>query len=126
MNMTWFDYAFVALMGACDYLLGMRLHSLIFCTLAGTPFAALPYDRKVAAYMEMVGRGDYLIHPELLTDPDALSRMVRRLAEERTGQPPGPLPGIVARGEEFSDKARRLHEAFAARLDEWFPRQAGR
>jgi len=116
----------IALMGACDYLLGMRLHALIFCTLAGTPFAALPYDRKVAAYMEMLGRSERLIRPELLTDPEALSGMVRQLAAERAGHPGGPSPDIVALGEQMAAKARSLHEAFAAKLDQWFPRQAGR
>ena len=40
------------LMGRFEFAVGMRLHFLIFATLRGTPFAALPYASKVAGLLE--------------------------------------------------------------------------
>ena len=35
-----------------EFVVGMRLHFLIFATLRGTPFAALPYAAKVTGLLE--------------------------------------------------------------------------
>lgn len=40
------------IMGRFDLAVGMRLHFLIFATLRGTPFAALPYAEKVTGLLE--------------------------------------------------------------------------
>lgn len=45
-------------LGACDLVLGMRLHSLIFAALGSVPVAALAYDSKVARQMEQLGLGE--------------------------------------------------------------------
>ncbi|MGH3001370.1 MAG: polysaccharide pyruvyl transferase family protein [Gaiellaceae bacterium] len=42
----------LALMDRFDFVVGMRLHFLIFATLRGTPFAALPYATKVTGLLE--------------------------------------------------------------------------
>lgn len=43
------------LMGRFEFVVGMRLHFLIFAALRGTPFAALPYASKVAGLLEDLG-----------------------------------------------------------------------
>jgi polysaccharide pyruvyl transferase WcaK-like protein len=42
----------LALMARFEFVVGMRLHVLIFATLRGTPFAALPYATKVSGLLE--------------------------------------------------------------------------
>jgi polysaccharide pyruvyl transferase CsaB len=42
----------IDLMGRFQFAVGMRLHFLIFATLAGTPFTALPYASKVVGLLE--------------------------------------------------------------------------
>src|SRR5262249_20349103 len=40
--------------GACDLLLGMRLHSIVFACMTGTPAAALDYDPKVELHRSLL------------------------------------------------------------------------
>jgi polysaccharide pyruvyl transferase WcaK-like protein len=41
--------------GRFEFVVGMRLHFLIFAALHGTPFAALPYASKVSGLLEDLG-----------------------------------------------------------------------
>jgi polysaccharide pyruvyl transferase CsaB len=43
------------LMGRFEFVIGMRLHFLIFAALRGTPFVALPYASKVMGLLEDLG-----------------------------------------------------------------------
>jgi len=115
---------YVHLMGRCEFVIGMRLHSLIFATLSGTPFGALPYDRKIEAYMEMLGRSEMLVHPEDFSLADRQERLIRQLREERGGGD-APVASILAAGTELAGRARALHVELAHRLHEWFPGRAG-
>ena len=44
-----------ALFGELDFMVGMRLHSMIFSTLLSTPFHPIVYDQKVNAFVNDVG-----------------------------------------------------------------------
>ena len=112
---------YIDLMSQCDYLIGMRLHSLIFATLAGTPFAALPYDEKIETYMDMLGRHELLVNPEVFSLEDKQDELVARLQAERAESPEGPVMNILTAGAELAGRARAMHQQLAARLREWFP-----
>ena len=45
----------LSLMKRMSFVLGMRLHFLIFAALAGVPFVALPYASKVSGFLEDLG-----------------------------------------------------------------------
>jgi len=112
---------YIDLIGRCHYLIGMRLHSLIFATLAGTPFGALPYDLKIEAYMEMLGRGDYLVKPEDFSLEARQVSLVASLEAEREGSGEEPIRGILQAAAELAARARSMHRDLASRLREWFP-----
>lgn len=70
------------LLGACDLVVGMRLHSLIFSSLGGVPCVALPYDAKVRSHAERLGVGDLALD---VADVDAgeLCKRMETLLNER-------------------------------------------
>jgi len=50
----WPPEELAAVLGACELVLAMRLHSLIFACMTGTPFVALDYDPKVPLHARML------------------------------------------------------------------------
>ncbi len=112
----------IALMGACEYLIGMRLHSLIFASIAGTPFAGVAYDDKVIAYMRMLGRERFLLEMSDVADPDKLEVAIVRLREERATAADGePVERILVDAGQLSIRAQVMHRKLGERLREWFP-----
>jgi Uncharacterized conserved protein len=88
------------------YLVGMRLHSLIFATMTNTPFTAIIYDQKVRSYLndlgckvdaveldDIFGRKIFeniekLVHNEELMRKhlqDALARVKKVVSDEKIG-----------------------------------------
>jgi len=55
--------------GACDLLIGMRLHSILFAILTDTPAIAIGYDPKVRSLTRRIG------HEEICLDLTELSRL---------------------------------------------------
>lgn len=51
----------MAILGAGDVAIAMRMHSVIFAARTRTPFVALSYDPKVADAAETVDRGDFVL-----------------------------------------------------------------
>jgi len=45
-----------------DYLIGMRLHSLIFATQLGVPFVAVSYASKIDNYLEDMGLSNFVVN----------------------------------------------------------------
>ncbi|MCF6410114.1 polysaccharide pyruvyl transferase CsaB [Pseudalkalibacillus salsuginis] len=66
----------IAIIGSSEFLFGMRLHSLIFAGIAGTPFLALSYDPKIDSYSNLthqpvaghVEQGDLNDLPQILLE----------------------------------------------------------
>jgi polysaccharide pyruvyl transferase CsaB len=106
------------LLGSCDLVVGMRLHSLIFSILGKVPFVALRYDPKVSELLRQVGLENFAldlggIKAELLAQrmrealasraeyPAArlkdLAKTNATLALETMGRTvPMPSPGVIA------------------------------
>jgi polysaccharide pyruvyl transferase WcaK-like protein len=107
----------LSLAGACDYVIGMRLRSLIFATIAGTPFGAIRYDEKIAAYMEMIARSDRLLDIDDLQEPDSLTKLVQLLESDRKHlEPDAPAPELQLVAAELCGRVNRMHTAFAEEL----------
>lgn len=115
------DDEVIALMGACEYLLAMRLHALIFATIAGTPFGAVAYDDKIRAYMEMLGRQDALLDMREVSDPERLQELIARLVQESSQASEAPKKELVLAAASLASRSREVHRALAAKLREWFP-----
>jgi len=111
----------IHLLGQCEFLVGMRLHSLIFATLAGTPFGALPYDSKIEAYMDMLGRHELLMGPEDFSLEHNQDELVASLRAEQAGEAGQAMRPILMAGAELASRAQAMHRELAARLRNWFP-----
>lgn len=118
---SYLDDEVIALMGACDYLLGMRLHALIYASIAGTPFGAIACEDKLRQYMSMLGREEAMVELDALTAPGTLNGLIRHLEAERARVPVGPVPEILVAAAGMAARSRSAHRELAARLRAWFP-----
>ena len=72
------------LLARCRYLVGMRLHSLIFACQAGVPFVAIAYQPKCVEFCRELGLGQLAISPYGLRGVgEALSTIVREYGNVR-------------------------------------------
>jgi hypothetical protein len=62
-----------ALLGSCDLVIGMRLHSVVFAAIGGVPVAAIAYDPKVRTVMEQLDLADQLVELSRLSAETVVS-----------------------------------------------------
>ncbi len=83
---------------ACDVVLGMRLHSLIFAFLNRRPFVALSYDPKIGRFLGAAGTEDFAAAIAAVDARRLAALMGRALAaKDRFGEPLDPLRRDLAR-----------------------------
>lgn len=63
-----------------EYLIGMRLHSLIFATQLGVPFIAVSYASKINNYLEDIDLSDYLVS---VGNYNQLPKKIKQLKKEK-------------------------------------------
>ncbi|MBN2601445.1 MAG: polysaccharide pyruvyl transferase family protein [Candidatus Marinimicrobia bacterium] len=67
-----------------QFLIGMRGHSLIYCTGANIPMIALSYNRKCDGHMEMLGLEDYLVKHENIYNTEMIIEKIKLLLNKYT------------------------------------------
>ena len=70
----------MAVLGAGDVAITMRMHAVVFAARTHTPFVAVAYDPKVAAAAATVGREDFVIDLDSLTAGELVAQVGAVLA----------------------------------------------
>ncbi len=81
-NMTPEEY--MALIRKSDFMIGMRLHSLIYSINSEIPFIALPYSQKVVGMLETIGLQEFSIPVEKISLRD-FQHMLNKLLVNKEG-----------------------------------------
>ena len=63
-----------AIITLCEVHIATRMHSIIFASTAGVPSLAIPYEPKIASFMEMLGQDEYIIDINNLDLEEAISK----------------------------------------------------
>jgi polysaccharide pyruvyl transferase CsaB len=104
----------LGLMSHLEFVVGMRLHFLIFAALAGTPFAALPYASKVSGLLED------LAMPTPSLDSTGIGQLIARIDRswdartEVVTEMRARVPALRARARQTNALLLRLLEARGA------------
>jgi polysaccharide pyruvyl transferase CsaB len=99
------------IVGACDLVVGMRLHAVIFAAIGGVAAVGLVYDPKVASVMRRLGLEEYAVAPD---DADALARRMAQAwgrREEIGAELARRVVGLRAQAAENADLAVSLLDA---------------
>jgi len=102
----------LGLVGRCEMMVGMRLHSLIFASLQAVPFVAVSYDPKVDEYA-----GEFGLKPSVhtpLVGAEGLSESIEEAWENRARLKVRLIEGIG----KLQRRAREGFEALGKFLDE--------
>lgn len=67
--------------GAAEFVIGVRLHSLIFSSIVGTPFVGISYSKKVEDFMSEMGLEQYCLKNDQFED-DILNDRIERMIED--------------------------------------------
>ena len=79
---------YVSLISNLDFLIGMRLHALVFSALAGVPFLAVSYDPKVDRFVKGM-EGNVAGSIDKITSEDILresARMWRQVPQKQNAK----------------------------------------
>lgn len=72
-------------LGACQVVLGERLHSVVLASAAGTPSVAIEYRPKIGDFMQSIGRAELAFRSDRL-DPERLQDALVLLAANRESE----------------------------------------
>ncbi len=70
----------LALIAKLDFMIGMRLHALIFAANSGVPFAGISYDPKIDAFLNIFAL------PSLACEPEAMLQSINSLLNDKKRQ----------------------------------------
>lgn len=70
----------LALIAKLDFMIGMRLHALIFAANSGVPFAGISYDPKIDAFLNIFAL------PSLACEPEAMLQSINSLLNDKNRQ----------------------------------------
>lgn len=96
-----------AVVGACDAVLAVRLHALIFAGLAAVPAVVLSYDPKVRSHAERLGLGELTLElPD--AEAPAIADLLERAVSEREQFTAGLRTSVAGLAAEAAADAARL------------------
>lgn len=106
-------------LGCCDIVLGMRLHSVAFAAKGGVPVVALAYDPKVSNLMRRLDCEDYVLELPSLDSARLAEVLAKAYADRGNLSPP-----LRDRADQFAQLARQNADLAITLLDSSEPARA--